>query len=317
MLGRVHLAIAMPQQEHVDVDEPFVGRQPPQSLLGDVVAHDVFWEAADPVTREDQPPHFLEARRRCDDAPRETLLVAKHGERRQAVADLVARERHEILGEHIVHAQLRLPEQPVMAAAVDRITLAQEAAHLQLVVRRAAQAEPGRGGFLQQRRKDVRRAHHLDLQVDARIRAMEFREEFVVDGRLDAAHRQQPDRAGQVGRAVVDFGFEARDAAVDVARDPVHGFARRRRREVRAAPLDQLAFERVLEPPQCLAHGRLRHVQARGRAAHAALLNDDEVGAQQVPVETVVQERGEVGAHRVSGRGVGWVLVEFIRRIIT
>ena len=79
---------------------------------------------------------------------------------------------------------------------------------------------------------------------------MEVREEFIVDGRLDAAHRQQPDRSGQVGGAVVDFGLEARDAAVDVARDPVDSFAGRRRREVRAAPLDQLAFERVLEPPQ-------------------------------------------------------------------
>ncbi|GBH28134.1 hypothetical protein BvRS1_51830 [Burkholderia vietnamiensis] len=190
LLGRVHPALAMPQQEYVDVDQPVVGRQAPQALLRDVVAHDVLGQAADPVAGEDQPPHFIEARRRRDDASGEAFLIAEHGERRQAVADLVAGERHEVLREQVFHPQLRLPEQPVMAAAIDRIALAQEAAHLQLVVRRAAQAEPGGGRLLQQRRQDVRRTHHVDLQVDARIRAMEFGEEFVVDGRLDAAHRQ-------------------------------------------------------------------------------------------------------------------------------
>ncbi|GBH28133.1 hypothetical protein BvRS1_51820 [Burkholderia vietnamiensis] len=88
---------------------------------------------------------------------------------------------------------------------------------------------------------------------------------------------------------------------------------------MRAAPLDQLAAERVLEPPQRLADGRLRDMQARGRTAHAALLHDHQVSAQQVPVEAVVDEAGEVGAHRGSRLNVGtleWVLARFIREII-
>ncbi|KOT21211.1 hypothetical protein DM47_2671 [Burkholderia mallei] len=52
--------------------------------------------------------------------------------------------------------------------------------------------------------------------------------------------------------------------AVDIGRDPVDLLACARRLELRAAPLDQRAAERILEPLERLAHRRLGQVQPRG-----------------------------------------------------
>jgi hypothetical protein len=66
---------------------------------------------------------------------------------------------------------------------------------------------------------------------------------------------------------------------------------------VRATPFDQLALQPVFEALERLADSRLRDMQPRRRTAHAALLHDHEVGAQQVPVEPVIEKRGNFGAH--------------------
>ena len=250
-----------------------------------------------PYPAKIKPPYFVETRRRRHDAAREALLVAKHGERREAVADLVAGERHEIFRQQVFHRQLRLAEQAMVPPAENRIALAQEAAHFQFIHRGAAQAQARCRRLLQQRRDDVRRAHHFNLQIDARIGTMKLGEEFVVDRRIDPAHAQEADRTGNVLGAVVELGFQPGNVAVDVARDPVDLFARLGGHEMRATPLDQLALEGVFEPLERLAHGGLRDVQTGRRAAYTALLHDHKVGAQQVPVEPVIQKAGDFGAH--------------------
>jgi hypothetical protein len=47
-----------------------------------------------------------------------------------------------------------------------------------------------------------------------------------------------------------------------------------------------------------MADGRLRDVRVCGGAAHALFARDDEDGAQQVPVEPVVEQSGAYAASR-------------------
>nr|KGD10731.1 hypothetical protein DO63_5803 [Burkholderia pseudomallei] len=105
VLRRIHPALAVPHQKDLDVEQPFLRRQPPEPLAREVVAHDVLGQAADAVAREHEAADFIEARRCRDDAPGEAALIAEHGERRERVADLVAREGNEILGEQILDFQ--------------------------------------------------------------------------------------------------------------------------------------------------------------------------------------------------------------------
>lgn len=69
---------------------------------------------------------------------------------------------------------------------------------------------------------------------------------------------------------------------------------------MRAAPLDERVAELIFQPPQRQAHRRLRDVQPHRRAADAALVDDGEEGAQQVPVEPVA-DQGGIESRRVHG----------------
>ena len=60
MIGRIHPALAMPEQMDVDIRETFFRRQAPETLLRKIVAHNVLRQAADAIARENQPPHFVE-----------------------------------------------------------------------------------------------------------------------------------------------------------------------------------------------------------------------------------------------------------------
>ena len=57
--------------------------------------------------------------------------------------------------------------------------------------------------------------------------------------------------------------------------------------EAAAVALDELAAQRLLQPLQGRAHRGLAHEQTVSRPRDAALLDDDEKGVQQVPVEMV------------------------------
>jgi hypothetical protein len=51
----------------------------------------------------------------------------------------------------------------------------------------------------------------------------------------------------------------------------------------------------ILQPPQRQAHSRLRDMQPHCRPADAAFVNDGQERAQEVPVESVANQRGIKG----------------------
>ncbi|OMP13767.1 inorganic polyphosphate/ATP-NAD kinase, partial [Corchorus olitorius] len=274
-------ALPVPHQVQVDVGDALFWRQPPQALLGQIVRHDVLRQAADPIARKHEPLDLVQARRRGDDAAGESLLIAKHRERRQRIAQLVAHERDKVFAEQVTDRQARPPEQPMVPPAEHGVALAQEQLPLQLFARRAAQAEPNAGALLGEGIEDVRAAHDFHLQIHARVMSVKRRQAFVVHARLDAADGQQMQHAAHIVLRFAKLRAEPRDIAIDVGGDAQYVFADAREAKVRATPLDERVAKLIFEPPQREADRRLRDVQPHRRTADAALVDDGEKGAQQ------------------------------------
>jgi hypothetical protein len=64
--------------------------------------------------------------------------------------------------------------------------------------------------------------------------------------------------------------------------------ARRRRLNRPGGAIDEDAADRVFEPPELLAYGRLRQVQALGRIREAAGIGDRDKGTKEARIEHLV-----------------------------
>ena len=87
-----------------------------------------------------------------------------------------------------------------------------------------------------------------------------------------------------------------RDLAVHLSgngEDLLTGFGEH---EARATAQDELAIQLFFQALERLADGRLRQMQAGGGAADAQFLADHAEGAQQVPVQAVIEQRVNIAA---------------------
>ncbi|MNI95047.1 hypothetical protein D3C73_1532490 [compost metagenome] len=82
---------------NIDIGDPLKRRQRPEQPRFDIRGHHMRRQTADTKSGNHQAPHFLQARRRGDDAPAEALLIAKDGQRREHAANLVTGEADEVL----------------------------------------------------------------------------------------------------------------------------------------------------------------------------------------------------------------------------
>ena len=82
-----------------------------------------------------------------------------------------------------------------------------------------------------------------------------------------------------------------RHLTIHLAGDGEDLFTRFGEREARATAGDELAAQLFFQALERLTDGRLGQVQARSGAADAQFLADDTESAQQVPVQSVVEQR--------------------------
>jgi hypothetical protein len=145
--------------------------------------------------------------------------------------------------------------------------------------------------FFQQGGDDVGAAHYLDLQVDPRVFAVKLGQELIEGVGVDAADHQQAHFADHFIAGFLQGVAHLRDLAVHLAGDGEDLFAGLGQYEARATAGDELAVELFFQAFEGLADGRLSQVQACGGAADAQFLANDAEGAQQVPVQAVVEQR--------------------------
>ncbi len=181
-------------------------------------------------------------------------------------------------------------EKGVVAATEKRIALALEQPLFQAGLGLAVEAQPGGGGLLLQRGDDVGAAHHVDLQFHPRVLTMKAGEELVEALVDDTADHQQADLAHHFVGGVLQQAADLRHLPIHLTCQGEQLLTHLGKHEARAAAGDQLASELFLETLEGLAHGGLCQVQAGRGAADGQLLADHPEGAQQVPVEAVVEQ---------------------------
>ncbi|MCY1520117.1 hypothetical protein D9M68_548880 [compost metagenome] len=270
----------MPCQKHIDFGHRFRGGQAPQLAAHHVLADQVFGQKAQPDAGHHHAPDFLDIGRRAHDAAGKALLIAKDGQRRQGVADLVAGETDEILVHQVFQADPLPGKQRMMPSADDRVAVAQKQPALQRLDGLAAQAYAQRRHAFGKRVQDGGAGQHIDMEFDPGIAPVELRQEIVIRRTLHLAHYQQAQGPRDFGPVLRGGVLDAGHRAVHIAGDGVDLVAQPRQAEFAIAPVQQHAAHRVLQPLQRLADCGLAEVQRLSRPSDPALLHHEHERAQ-------------------------------------
>lgn len=116
-LGLGQFLLTVPEQVDIHVNDSLPWRQARDLFSQHISCNDVFRQAINAITSAHQPAHFIQARRRGNDAPGEPLLITEHRERGLVAADLVAGKTDEVSAPQIRQGQVLSTVQPVPLAA--------------------------------------------------------------------------------------------------------------------------------------------------------------------------------------------------------
>ncbi|MNE24316.1 hypothetical protein D3C80_1176020 [compost metagenome] len=186
----------------------------------------------------------------------------------------------------------------MVLATEECISLAQKQPLLQPWLCTPVEAEARCSGFLLQGGDDIGAAHHVDFQLDPWVLAMEVGQEVIETFADDATDHQQAHFAHQLVRRLLQQAADLRHLPVHLASQLEQLLAHFCQYEARSATGNELAAKLLFKAFERLTHCRLGEVQAGGGTADGQLLADDPEGAQQVPVEAVVEQAVRHGRAR-------------------